>query len=70
MFNKIIGDSHLELKDFDVPLKMERVKQWCIDINIIRKEKVCDFVFSDEDKFKKEKILSFKELCDIFINYK
>lgn len=58
------------LEDLDVPLKMERLKQWCIDINKVQNEIVYDFVFVDEESFRDSKISSFKELCDVFTKYK
>jgi type III restriction enzyme len=58
------------LEDLDVPLKMERLKQWCIDINKAQAETVFDYVFVDEVGFKKYKPKSFKELVKGFMDYK
>ena len=33
------------LEDLDVPLKIERLKQWCKDINQVQPEVSYDFVF-------------------------
>ncbi|MBP7654689.1 DEAD/DEAH box helicase family protein [Candidatus Dependentiae bacterium] len=58
------------LEDLDVPLKMERLKQWCIDINSIQKNIVYDFIFVDEETFKNSRISNFKELLETFTKYK
>ncbi len=57
-------------KDLDVPLKMDRLKLWCKDINQEQNEKIFDFVFVDEESFKKYKPSSFKQLISIFREYK
>jgi len=57
-------------EDLDVPRKMERLKQWCEDINKGQKEKIFDFVFVDEENFKKFKPSSFKQLVRTFREYK
>jgi len=58
------------LEDLDVPLKMERLKQWCIDINTIQAGTVYDFVFVDEEGFEKYKPNSFRSLIQNFRKYK
>jgi type III restriction enzyme len=58
------------LEDLDVPLKMERLKQWCIDINKEQSETVFDYVFVDQKGFEKYKPKSFKELVKGFTEYK
>jgi len=57
-------------EDLDVPLKMERLKQWCEDINKEQKEKIFDFVFVDEENFQKFKPSSFQQLASTFRQYK
>ena len=56
--------------DLDVPLKMERLRQWCEDINRVQSDVTYDFVFVDEESFKKYKPNSFKQLMDGFRKYK
>ena len=58
------------LEDMDVPLKMERLKQWCEDINKAQTKYKFDYVFVDEENFKKYKVGSFKELVNNFRMYK
>lgn len=58
------------LEDLDVPLKMERVKQWCKDINKAQSEIKFDYVFVDQEGFEKFKPASFNSLCNSFTDYK
>ncbi|MBW1894562.1 MAG: DEAD/DEAH box helicase family protein [Deltaproteobacteria bacterium] len=58
------------LEDMDVPLKMERLKQWCIDINKTQVAIKYDFVFVDEESFNKYKPKSFNELIKGFNEYR
>lgn len=57
-------------EDFDVPLKMARLKQWCDDINHAQTEMRFDFVFVDEESFKKYTPTSFAALVSAFQEYK
>lgn len=57
-------------EDLDVPLKMQRLKQWCEDINRARHEKECDFVYVDQESFEKYKPTSFRQLVEAFKEYK
>jgi type III restriction enzyme len=58
------------LEDLDVPLKMARLRQWCEDINRVQDDVKYDYVFVDEEGFKKYKAGSFGELVDVFREYK
>ncbi len=58
------------LEDLDVPLKMERLKQWCIDINKAQSATRYDYIFVDEESFNKYQPKSFKELVLSFREYK
>jgi type III restriction enzyme len=58
------------LEDLDVPLKMERLKQWCEDINSAQSDVKYDYVFVDEESFDKFKPKSFEELVVNFTKYK
>jgi type III restriction enzyme len=58
------------LEDLDVPLKMERLRQWCEDINRIQSDVSYDFVYVDESSFEKYGPKSFKQLLDGFVGYK
>jgi type III restriction enzyme len=57
-------------EDLDVPLKMARLKQWCDDINEAQKAVRYDFVFVDEEGFKKYWPVSFAALVSAFHEYK
>jgi type III restriction enzyme len=58
------------LEDLDVPLKMERLRQWCEDINRVQSDVTYDFVYVDEASFEKYAPSSFKQLMDGFREYK
>jgi type III restriction enzyme len=58
------------LEDLDVPLKMERLNRWCIDINKIQADIKYDYVFVDEESFNKYQPKRFKELIAGFREYK
>ncbi|MBI4746524.1 MAG: type III restriction endonuclease subunit R, partial [Deltaproteobacteria bacterium] len=57
-------------EDLDVPLKMRRLRQWCEDINQAQSDVRYDFIFVDEEGFKKYKPASFNELVGSFTEYK
>ena len=57
-------------EDLDVPLKMERLRQWCEDINRVQADVEYDFVYVDEESFEKYKPTSFRQLIDSFREYK
>ncbi len=58
------------LEDLDVPLKMERLKQWCMDINKVQASVVYDYIFVDEENFNSYPPKSFDELVKTFREYK
>jgi len=58
------------LEDLDVPLKMDRLKKWCEDINSAQKKVVFDYVFVDADDFERYKPASFESLERSFRKYK
>jgi len=53
------------IEDFDVPLKTERLKQWCEDINRAQAKVRYDFIFVDEKSFEKYRPKSFSDLIPI-----
>ena len=57
-------------EDLDVPHKMARLKQWCMDLNAIQNQHRYDFVFVDEEGFKEHRPDSFKNLMAGFRRYK
>ena len=58
------------LEDLDVPLKMQRLLQWCEDINRVQSDVEYDFVYVDQDSFEKYQPSSFRQLVDVFGKYK
>ena len=58
------------LEDLDVPLKMERLKKWCEDINAVQNKIRFDYVFVEEEEFEKYAPKSFNELVKNFRKYK
>lgn len=57
-------------EDLDVPLKMARLKQWCEDINQAQNAVRYDFVFVEEEGFKKYRPSSFAALVKSFREYR
>ena len=57
-------------EDLDVPLKMQRLRQWCEDINHAQADVKYDFVYVDQESFDKYKPASFQQLIDGFREYK
>jgi type III restriction enzyme len=58
------------LEDLDVPLKMERLKLWCEDINKIQSQVKFDFVFVDQASFENYQVKTFKDLLENFKEYR
>ena len=56
-------------EDLDVPLKMARLRQWCDDINKAQSEARFDFLFVDEEGFKKYRPSSFQGVVQAFREY-
>jgi type III restriction enzyme len=57
-------------EELDLPLKMQRLRQWCEDINRVQGEVKFDFVYVDQEGFEKYKPASFRQLVDGFREYK
>jgi hypothetical protein len=49
---------------------MHRLKQWVEDINKVQSDVEYDFIFVDEEGFKKYNPKTFKELITSFRKYK
>ena len=58
------------LVDEDVPQKIERLKQWCADVNGKKSGVAYDFVYVDQASFEKYRPTSFQKLLDGFKEYK
>ncbi len=57
-------------EDLDVPLKMQRMRQWCQDINRIQSDVTYDFVYVDQESFERYNPSSIKQLIEGFREYK
>jgi type III restriction enzyme len=57
-------------EDLDVPLQMERLRQWCEDINRTQSKVQWDFVFVDHDTWKRKMPTTFAEVMSRFQQYK
>jgi len=57
-------------EDLDVPLKMERLRQWCEDINRVQSDVDYDFVYVDQEGFEQYSPTSFRQLLEGFREYK
>lgn len=57
-------------EDLDVPLKTQRLRQWCEDVNAMQPDVEYDFVYVDEEGFKKYEVKSFAALLAGFREYK
>ena len=58
------------LEDLDVSRQMMRLKEWCADINKIQSTVRYDFIFVDEEGFKKYQPKTFQALTASFREYK
>ena len=68
--NKIVIVETKGQEDLDVPLKMERLRQWCVDMNNIQTDDTFNFVFVDQESFEKYQPKNFQELINGFAEYK
>ena len=57
-------------EDLDVPLKMQRLSQWCEDVNKTSPDVVYDFVYVDQESFDAYSPQTFQQLLDGFTEYK
>ncbi len=57
-------------EDLDVPLKMQRLAQWCEDVNRTVTDIDCDFVYVDQESFDVYTPQTFQQLLDGFTEYK
>jgi len=49
-----------------VPLKLQRLKQWCEDINKLQKEVKYNWLYIQQGKYEKYKPSSFGYLMNLF----
>ena len=57
-------------EDLDVPLKMQRLSQWCEDVNEVTPDVDYDFVYVDQESFDVYIPQTFQQLLDGFSEYK
>ena len=57
-------------EDLDVPLKMQRLSQWCKEVNKVVPNVDCDFVYVDQESFEGYRPETFQQLLDGFTEYK
>jgi type III restriction enzyme len=57
-------------EDLDVPLKIQRLRQWCEDINATQSDVTYDFVYVDQEGFVKYAPKSFSDVLMGFREYK
>lgn len=57
-------------EELDLPQKMQRLKQWCSDVNAVQTQLVYDFVYVDEVSFDKYQPKTFDSLLSGFREYK
>ena len=57
-------------QDLDVPLKMDRLRQWCEDINKVQTMTNFSFVFVDDTGFEKYPPKTFGDLFAVFKEYR
>ncbi len=53
-------------EDLDVPQKIDRLQQWCEDINRVQPDVKYDFVYVDQESLEKFKPASFRQVVDGF----
>ncbi|MDR2458087.1 MAG: hypothetical protein LBD41_06370, partial [Clostridiales Family XIII bacterium] len=60
------------LVDEDVPFQLERLKNWCLDASTIQKKIKYDFLYIDQDNFRKyeTRFQKFSDLLELFTEYK
>ena len=67
------------LEDLDDPLKIKRLRQWCIDVNASHSDVEFDFVYVDQEKFDRltgadgrsqNELATFSDLVSSFTAYK
>ncbi len=57
-------------EELDVPQKMDRLRQWCEDINRVQSDVRYGFVYVDQESFERFKPVSFRQLVEGFREYK
>jgi type III restriction enzyme len=58
------------LEDLDVPLKMERLANWCNDVNKLDRAKKYEYLFADQETYEKYNFGGFNKPISTFTIYK
>lgn len=53
-------------EDLDDPLKINRLAQWCEDINKLEGNTKYNWLYVKEEEYQKYKVNSFEELCNLY----
>ena len=57
-------------EELDLPRKMQRLSQWCEDVNKVSPNAIYDFVYVDQENFDVYRPQTFQQLLDGFSEYK
>jgi len=57
-------------EEIDLPMKMDRLRQWCEDINRVQSAVRYDFCYVDEESFERFKPKTFCDVLKSFLDYK
>lgn len=68
--NRVVVIETKGQQNLDAPLKMQRLRQWCEDINVLQADVNYDFAYVDELAFKQYAPKSFADLLAGFREYK
>lgn len=68
--NQIVIAETKGQEELDVPLKMQRLRQWCDDVNRVQTDVMYGYVYVDKESFDEYKPKSFRQLLDSFREYK
>ncbi len=58
------------LEELDLPLKMQRLKQWCDDVNASQDSAIWDYVYVDQTSFETYEPTSFAALVRSFTRFR
>ena len=57
-------------EDLDVPRKMQRLSQWCEDVNKVSPSAIYDFIYVDQENFDVYRPETFQQLLEGFTEYR
>ena len=68
--NRVVIAETKGREELDLPRKMERLRQWCADVNRAQTAVKYDFVYVDHASFEKYKPTTFRQILDGFKEFK